>query len=97
MKNIIMNMVLSFIMSMSMSTKTDRAPRPYTFKTEYCTAINCNTFASSDGNIFTINNNNLQAGGGYWVLFDTYNTSTRADDDIVDFDTELYYKWIKFI
>ena len=95
--NVIKSMVLAFIMSMSMNSKTDRAPRPYTFKTEYCTAVSCDTFKAPDGHYFKINNNNLQAGGGYWVLFDTYNTSTRADDDIVDFDTDLYYKWVKFI
>ncbi|MCQ2740413.1 MAG: hypothetical protein MJ237_09365 [bacterium] len=95
--NAIKSMILAFIMSMSMNSKTDRAPRPYTFKTEYCIAVSSDTFKAPDGNYFKINNNNLQAGGGYWVLFDTFNTSSRFDDDIVDFDTDLYYKWVKFI
>lgn len=97
MKALIAKLILVAIMSMQMGTKSDRNPRPYTFKTEKCVAVSETMFMSHDGNLFEINNNNLETGESYWVLFDTFNTKTRTDDEIVDFDKELYYKWIKFI
>lgn len=97
MKALIAKLILVAIMSMQMGTKADRNPRPYTFKTERCTALSNHELMSPDGNVFEINNDILVEGYGYWVLFDTYNTKTRLDDEIVDFDEELYWKWVKFI
>lgn len=97
MKALIAKLILVAIMSMQMGTKSDRNPRPYTFKTERCTAFSNHELMSPDGNVFEINNNILVEGYGYWVLFDTYNTRTRLDDEIVDFDEKLYWKWVKFI
>lgn len=97
MKALIAKLILVAIMSMQMGTKSDRNPRPYTFKTERCTALSNHELMSPDGNVFEINNDILVEGYGYWVLFDTYNTRTRLDDEIVDFDEELYWKWVKFI
>ena len=97
MKALIAKLILAAIMSMQMGTKSDRNPRPYTFKTERCTALSNHELMSPDGNVFEINNDILVEGYGYWVLFDTYNTRTRLDDEIVDFDEELYWKWVKFL
>lgn len=94
MKKLISMLVLALIMQ---AVNAKQTYKPYTFKTEKCQAIANNTFISPDGNLFEINNNNLIPGKSYFVLFDTYNTSTRIDDDIVGFDTDLYYKWIKYL
>ena len=94
MKKLISMLILSLIMQ---AVNAKQTYKPYTFKCERCQAIANNTFISPDGNLFEINNNNLIPGKSYFVLFDTYNTKTRIDDDIVDFDTELYYKWIKYL
>lgn len=67
------------------------------FKTEKCIAISASEFKSEDGNIFEINNDNLINGEQYWVIFNTCGTSNREDDEIIDFDTELYYKWVQWI
>lgn len=97
MLNIIKAAIMAAIMAFQMSTKVNRLPEPYTFKTERCTALSDHELMSPDGNVFEINNNILVEGYGYWVLFDTYNTRTRLDDEIVDFDEELYWKWVKFL
>lgn len=94
MKKLISMLLLSLIMQ---AVNAKQVYKPYTFKTEKCVAIANNTFISPDGNLFQINNDILVIGKSYYVLFDTYNTKTRQDDDIVDFDTELYYKWIKYL
>lgn len=93
----IKSMIMAAIMAFQMSTKVNRLPEPYTFKTERCTALSNHELMSPDGHIFEINNNILVEGYGYWVLFDTYNTRTRVDDEIVDFDEKLYWKWVKFL
>lgn len=97
MSNLIKSMILAAVMVFTMSNKSNNFPRPYTFKTEKCIAVANNQFINKDGHIFEINNDILICGGAYWVLFDTYNTKTRIDDDIVDFDTDLYYKWVKYL
>lgn len=97
MLNIIKAAIMAAIMAFQMSTKVNRLPEPYTFKTERCTALSNHELMSPDKHIFEINNNILVEGYGYWVLFDTYNTRTRVDDEIVDFDEKLYWKWVKFL
>lgn len=94
---IIKSMVMAAIMAFQMSTKVDRLPEPYTFMCEKCIAVSNCTFRSPDGHLFEINNDILVTGKGYYVLFDTYNTRNRIDDEIVDFDEELYWKWVKYL
>lgn len=94
---LIKSIIITAIMAFQMSTKVNRLPEPYTFKCEKCIAVSNCTFRAPDGHLFEINNDILIVGKGYYVLFDTYNTRSRIDDDIVDFDEDLYWKWVKFL
>lgn len=93
--NIIMKMVLAFAISMSTAYKTSMQKVNVTPEhiVEHCVAVGTHTFKTPDGNLFTIQPNcdNLYVGETYRVVFYTFKTEDRRDDEIVDFDElEIY-------
>lgn len=84
-KRIILDAILITLGISAIALFTDRKPEPDTYETKVCTGYSCNQFITDDGNIYAINNNILNVGKKYCVLFDTYNTSNPYDDEIFDF------------
>lgn len=95
MMNFITRMVLALIISMSTANKVSMrtvAPVPQ-HVAERCVAIDSHTFKAPDGNMFTISANcdDLLISETYRVVFCTFGTRSRKDDEIVDFDElEVY-------
>lgn len=87
----ILKIVLTFIVSLLLMGKSGGTTSEHI--TEICTAVGTHTFRTPDGDLFEINPNcdNLIVNESYIVVFYTFNTKDRKDDEIVDFnELEIY-------
>ena len=89
---VILSVVISFVLiTTKNSIKTNHIA-------EICTAVDTHTFCTPDGNLFKINSTckDLLINESYRVVFYTFNTKDRKDDEIVDFDELEIYELSNF-
>ena len=90
---VMLSVVISFVLMTNTvnSTKTNHIA-------EICTAVDTHTFCTPDGNLFKINSTckDLLVNESYRVVFYTFNTKDRKDDEIVDFDELEIYELSNF-
>ena len=87
----ILKVVLTFVVSLLLMGKSGCTTNEHI--TEICTAADTHTFLTPNGDLFEINPNcdNLIVNESYVVVFYTFNTKDRKDDEIVDFnELEIY-------
>lgn len=91
MKELIARLVMAMIMTMVMSNKYQNVHMPM-YIAERCIAVDSNTFKTPDGNLFDIEGGiKLYKNETYRVVFCTFGTKSRLDDEIVDYDElEVY-------
>lgn len=87
----ILKVVLTFVASLLLMGKSGGTINEHI--TEICIAVDTHTFRTPNGDLFEINPNcdNLIVNESYVVVFYTFNTKDRKDDEIVDFnELEIY-------
>lgn len=96
---VILKVVLSVVISFVLITNTGNSTKTKTNHiAEICTAVDTHTFCTPDGNLFKINSTckDLLINESYRVVFYTFNTIDRKDDEIVDFDELEIYELSNF-